>query len=478
MKHFKVFTVIALLVMAIPCNAQLTINIRYTGPNGAAKQYVKEMEESGIAGRIRAVEGCLRYDYFFPADDPEGLLLIDEWADQAALNRYHASPMMQEAAALREKYKLGGRQIRRYQAITELQPRAVLTRKSSNENDMNQALSSRRQGLAVMAALEAKGDQAGLEKAAAEALDNGLTVSEAKEALSQLYAYTGFPRSLNALGTLQKLLQRRQAEGISDNIGKDADPLPADYNALKQGTAVQTKLSGQPFNYSFVPATDYYLKAHLFGDIFARNNLSFADREIVTVSAISALPGCEPQLVAHVSGARNMGVSDEELRALLALLEAKVGLAEAERLRGALNAVLGDANTSVQTVDFSVWPKGQPNTAYAQFFTGNSYLAPLDGGVANVTFEPGCRNNWHIHHKQVQVLICVAGRGWYQEWGKPAVQLVPGTVIEIPEGAKHWHGAAADSWMQHLTIHKDVQDGASNEWLEPVSDEQYKSVRN
>lgn len=209
-----------------------------------------------------------------------------------------------------------------------------------NAQNMDNALTPRRQGLAVIAALEAKGDQVGLEKAIAEALDNGLTISEAKEALSQLYAYTGFPRSLNALGTLQRVLDQREAAGIQDTPGKEADPLPEDYDALKQGTAVQTKLSGQPFNYSFAPATDYYLKAHLFGDIFARNNLSYADREIVTVSAISALPGCEPQLVAHVSGARNMGVSDAELRALPALLEEKVGLEEAERLRGALKAVL------------------------------------------------------------------------------------------------------------------------------------------
>ena len=439
MKLHKAIAVLALMIMAIPSNAQLTINIRY--------------------------------DYFFPADDPDGLLLIDEWADQAALDRYHASPMMQEAAALREKYKLGGRQIRMFNP---------LARNPQNDNKqltMNNALTPRRQGLAVIAALEAKGDQAGLEKAAAEALDNGLTVSEAKEALSQLYAYTGFPRSLNALGTLQKVLAARQAAGIKDNPGKDAAPLPADYDALKQGTAVQTQLTGKPFDYTFVPATDYYLKAHLFGDIFARNNLNFADREIVTVSAISALPGCEPQLVAHVSGARNMGVTDAELRALPALLEEKLGLAEAERLRAALKTVLGDAHTPVQTVDFSVWPKGQPNTAYAQYFTGNSHLAQMDGGIANVTFEPGCRNNWHIHHKQVQVLICVAGRGWYQEWGKPAVQLVPGVIIEIPEGVKHWHGAAADSWMQHLTCHKDVQEGASNEWLEPVSDEQYRKAQ-
>ena len=467
MKLHKAIAVLALMIMAIPLNVQLSINIRYTGPKGAAKKYVKEMEQSGIASRIRALEGCIRYDYFFPADDPDGLLLIDEWADQAALDRYHASPMMKEAAALREKYKLGGRQIRMFNPLAQNSP------SEKNTQNMNNALTPRRQGLAVIAALEAKGDQTGLEKAAVEALDNGLTVSEAKEALSQLYAYTGFPRSLNALGTLQKVLTRRDAAGIKDNPGKDAEPLPADYDALKQGTAVQTQLTGKPFDYGFVPATDYYLKAHLFGDIFARNNLSFADREIVTVSAISALPGCEPQLIAHVSGARNMGVTDAELRALPALLEEKVGLAEAERLRGALAAVLGDAHTPVQTVDFSVWPKGQPNTAYAQYFTGNSYLAPMDGDLANVTFEPGCRNNWHIHHKQVQVLICVAGRGWYQEWGKPAVQLLPGTIIEIPEGVKHWHGAAADSWMQHLTYHKDVQEGASNEWLEPVTDEQY-----
>ena len=236
MKLHKAIAVLALMIMAIPLNAQLSINIRYTGPKGAAKKYVKEMEQSGIAARIRAVEGCIRYDYFFPADDPDGLLLIDEWADQAALDRYHASPMMQEAAALREKYKLGGRQIRMFNP---------LVRNPQNENKqqtMNNTLTLRRQGLAVIAALEAKGDQAGLEKAAAEALDNGLTISEAKEALSQLYAYTGFPRSLNALGTLQKVLAARQAAGIKDNPGKDAEPLPADYDALKQGTAVQTQL--------------------------------------------------------------------------------------------------------------------------------------------------------------------------------------------------------------------------------------------
>ena len=106
-----------------------------------------------------------------------------------------------------------------------------------------------------------------------------------------------------------------------------------------------------------------------------------------------------------------------------------------------------------------------------------SYLADVGGGVMNVTFEPRCRNNWHIHHKQVQVLICVAGRGWYQEWGKPAVEMTPGTVIAIPAEVKHWHGAQKDSWFQHLTYHKDVQEGASNEWCEPVDDAAYDALK-
>ena len=124
----------------------------------------------------------------------------------------------------------------------------------------------------------------------------------------------------------------------------------------------------------------------------------------------------------------------------------------------------------------SPWPKGEQNP-YGKYFIGQSYLADVGGGVMNVTFEPGCRNNWHIHHKQVQVLICVAGRGWYQEWGREAIEMTPGTVIAIPAEVKHWHGAAKDSWFQHLTYHKDVQEGASNEWLEPVTDEVYNLLK-
>ncbi len=128
-----------------------------------------------------------------------------------------------------------------------------------------------------------------------------------------------------------------------------------------------------------------------------------------------------------------------------------------------------------------IFPIGEPNTAYAKYFIGNSYLAPISKEqiqFSNVTFEPGCRNNWHIHRATKgggQMLVCVAGKGWYQEEGKPAVQMVPGDVIHIPANVKHWHGAAADSWFAHLAFEVPGEN-CSNEWLEPVSDEEYESL--
>ena len=121
---------------------------------------------------------------------------------------------------------------------------------------------------------------------------------------------------------------------------------------------------------------------------------------------------------------------------------------------------------------------GNPNDAFAQYFSGNSYLQPLAPAVANVTFEPGCRNNWHIHHASKgggQILLCTDGEGWYQEWGKPAQALRPGDAVTIPAGVKHWHSAAKDSWFAHIAISVPGED-ASNEWLEPVSDAEYDAL--
>jgi 4-carboxymuconolactone decarboxylase len=336
-------------------------------------------------------------------------------------------------------------------------------------------LTERQLHLATLASLEAQGDLKRLEPAVAVALDHGVTINEIKEAFSQLYAYTGFPRSLNALGVLNKVLDTRKKEGKHDVEGKEWKR-PTEWNdakaALELGTANQTKLSGgKPFNYTFCPQDDYYLKAHLFGDIFAGDQLSAADREIVTVAALASLKGVEPQLKAHQAGAVNMGNTKQQVDELMMYLS-KNGLSQCD---------------SSAEANAGTWPKGNPNTAYAKYFTGNSHLSPIAPKnlskeeqtvlpLSNVTFEPKCRNNWHIHHGARQILICVSGRGWYQEWGKEAIPLHAGDVIDIPEGVKHWHGAQKDSWFQHVVTHIKTSGEESNEWLEPVADDDYNKL--
>lgn len=336
-----------------------------------------------------------------------------------------------------------------------------------------QPLTERQKLLCACASLEAQGDLERLAPAIRMALDGGVTVNELKEAFSQLYAYTGFPRSLNALGVLNKVLENKQEnwqEGkpwTRPELWDDAEL------ALEQGTEVQARLiGGKPFDYNFCPQDDYYLKSHLFGDIFAGDQLSAADRELVTVAALSSLKGVEPQLASHKAGAVNMGNTKEQVDELCQWLSQN-GYSQVDC---AADATAG------------AWPKGNPNDAYAQYFIGNSHLAPIQPAnlaagektvapYANVTFEPGCRNNWHIHHGAHQILICVSGRGWYQEWGKNPIALQPGMIIDIPAEVKHWHGAQKDSWFQHLTTHVAIGDEQSNEWLEQVSDEMYNTLK-
>lgn len=320
-----------------------------------------------------------------------------------------------------------------------------------------QTLTERRKNLAACACLMAQGDLNRLEPAVKAALDAGVTINELKEAFSQLYAYTGFPRSLNALNVLGKVLQANPEAKWQE--GKPWTR-PAEWDdarkAYELGTANQTQLSGRPFNFDFCPQDDYYLKSHLFGDIFAGDQLTSADRELVTVAALMGLDGVEPQLAAHKAGAVNMGNTKELVDELCAWLDSE-------------GYTLGNA-----------WPKGQFNAQYAKYFTGNSYLAPMEtmeGGPVNVTFEPGCRNNWHIHHKHTQVLVCVSGRGWYVEEGKEPLEMTPGTVIAIPADTRHWHGAARDSWFQHLTYNANQEEGSSTEWLGPVEDDEYNKLK-
>ena len=302
----------------------------------------------------------------------------------------------------------------------------------------------------------ARGDQTALAGALNRGFDAGITLHEAKEYIGQLYAYCGFPRALNAAATLMKVAaEKKPAEGRAPN------PPPAG-KAIEFGTANQTKLCGAPVKgplFDFHPQLDEYLKAHLFGDIFARDNVDWRTRELLTVAALAARPETEPQMKAHLAIAKNNGVTDAQGAAIVARVRRP---AEPEQL----------------PADWSVFPVGKPNTAYAKYFIGRSFLAPVSTkqvGVFAVTFEPGCRNNWHIHHATKgggQILIVTAGEGYYQEWGKPARRIRKGDTVNIPAGVKHWHGAAPDCWFQHLAVEVPGTE-QSNEWLEAVDDKTY-----
>src|SRR5437764_9253303 len=180
------------------------------------------------------------------------------------------------------------------------------------------------------------GDLPRLNEALNQGLDAGLTVSDVKEVLVQLYAYAGFPRSLNALGELMKVLDARRQRGVQDAPGRDPGPVPSGKELLAVGTANQTKLSGAPVKgplFDFAPAVDEYLKTHLFGDIFARDNLDWRSRELATVGALAALPGVESQLQAHVRISMNVGLTPGQLRSVAHVL-AEGGHSDAARRVG------------------------------------------------------------------------------------------------------------------------------------------------
>lgn len=224
----------------------------------------------------------------------------------------------------------------------------------------------------------------------------------------------------------------------------------------------------------------------LFGQVWSRTDkLSLRDRSMVTVTALISSGITDSSLKYHLQSAKANGVSRTEIAEIITQIGFYAGWPKAWAAFNLAKQVwLPETKAEDDKTAFEqsmMFPIGQPNTAYAKYFIGNSYLAPLSSTqvpVSNVTFEPGCRNNWHIHHAKTgggQMLICVAGEGWYQEWGKPARKLHPGDVVNIPAGVKHWHGAAADSWFAHLAIAVPGTD-TSNEWLEPVSDSDYKAL--
>lgn len=220
----------------------------------------------------------------------------------------------------------------------------------------------------------------------------------------------------------------------------------------------------------------------LFGEVWSREDkLSLKLRSIVTISSLIGKGIVDSSLQYHLQSAKNNGVTKTEMAEILTHIAFYAGWPNA----WAAFRMAKDVYASVSEAEGhgGFFGLGQENTGYAKYFIGKSYLNPLTDPaktvfIANVTFEPGCRNNWHVHHASKgggQLLICVDGEGWYQEAGKPAQSLKPGNVVTIPAEVKHWHGAKKGSWFSHLAVEVPGEN-TSNEWLEPVTDEAYAQL--
>lgn len=216
----------------------------------------------------------------------------------------------------------------------------------------------------------------------------------------------------------------------------------------------------------------------LFGEVWSRENqLSIRDRSLITVVVLMAQGIADESFRSHLVNAKNNGITKTEIAEILTHAAFYAGWPKAwAAFRLAKEIWTEDLATGEPRKaheNCMIFPIGEPNDAYAQYFVGQSYLAPLSKEqiiINNVTFEPGCRNNWHIHHADKgggQMLICVAGYGYYQEWGNEIVKLSPGDIVHISTGVKHWHGATEDSWFSHLSIEVPGENN-SNEWLEAV----------
>ena len=233
----------------------------------------------------------------------------------------------------------------------------------------------------------------------------------------------------------------------------------------------------------FAPDFAHFNDDVLFGEDWNNTDIDVKTRCIVTVTALISSGITDSSLAYHLRNAKAHGVTRKEIAAIITHIAFYAGWPKAWAAFTIAKTVWEEeAEEDKDAFQNEIFfPIGEPN-ALSAYFSGRSWLSTIcekPFAIYNVTFEPGCRNNWHIHHAKQgggQILICVGGSGWYQEWGKDAVQLKPGTVITIASGVKHWHGAARDSWMAHLAIEVPGRN-SSNEWCEPVSDEQYSHLK-
>ena len=348
----------------------------------------------------------------------------------------------------------------------------------------SEALSEKEQAIIPIAAFTASGDIGKLKPALNQGLDKGLIINEVKEILIHIYAYAGFPRSLNGLNAFMSVVEERKTQGREDTIGREASPLPADFEKNTYGNKVRNTLVGEDMSNrnsgyaAFAPAIDRFLVEHLFADIFARDVLSHQQRELVTISGLAALPGTEAQLQAHLKIAMNVGYNETQLKNFIEILRDRVGGQAAERGAQVLGDLLGTPLSGVGSKAIHVSRKTAPQEAAPDHFTGKVSVESLfvspgsgsySGGVVN--FQAGARTAWHTHPAG-QTLIILSGLGLVQAEGESAQEMQPGDVVWIPANVRHWHGATPNHVMSHVAI-AEPENGSTVTWKEQVSDQQY-----
>jgi len=295
-----------------------------------------------------------------------------------------------------------------------------------------QALDSKEQTIVTISAFTANGDLAQLRKAFTEGLNAGMPINDIKEILVQLYAYAGFPRSLNALHTLMEVVKERKAEGISDAIGNDPNPLLVDKSSVEFGTANQTKLIGRPVRgevYEFAPAIDLFLKAHLFGDIFGRDNLDWKTRELATISALAGLGGAENQLRSHFGVGMYNGLTEKQLSQLVSIVQTKVDWKDGEAANKVLQSVLKQRQSNTLATNEAIRDYNQPNLKTGMLIRISeieihrkdleAYKAILkEESEASVRLEPGVISIFPMSKKtdstQVRILEIYASQEAYE----------------------------------------------------------------
>jgi len=353
-------------------------------------------------------------------------------------------------------------------------------------NQQINSLDNQQKSIVSIAALTAAGNWVELKEELNKGLDAGLTILKIRECIVHAYAYCGFPRSIRGLQSFMEVLDEKKIKGIQDSSGLDASPIKQSGSKYERGKKILSELTKAPQDrpltaYAvFAPVIDTFLKEHLFADIFERNILSYAERELVTISVLSAIGKAEPMLRSHFAICLNVGLTPGQLNEYVEIIRSTLSDSAAENAMAVLNEVLG-ANTMTrkpsEVTAPAVFPKGEK--VVSPHFTGTVWLHMLvntdttfDINTGHVTFERGARTNWHVHPGG-QILLVTSGQGRYQEQGKPVIDIREGDVLKCEPNVKHWHGAAPDSELSHLAIGTNQGKGAVK-WLEPVTDKEYR----